>query len=747
MFIDKALKKLKKNAFGIYKPEGQQEKDTAEQEIKEIKEKAEQIVKVEKPQTKAPVDLSLKSEDLPADSQKPRKPKKPKQKEQSEPKQSMEKQSTQHADHSDKPQKKQTVQDHSNKDQPKAEQPKKEAAPVVEKPKTEKPKAEFTEFNLKDGLYRVLEEMKFTHPTEIQTIAIPTIQDKRDVIGQARTGSGKTAAFVIPALNNLKYNRKVEVVVLVPTRELATQVSRDFETIGKYLDSRVAKIVGGESYSMQKSDIRRGANIVVATPGRLIDHLENGYIQNFEPSLVILDEADEMLDMGFVADIEKILSFAPAERQTLLFSATMPRAVARLANKYLKNPEEIKLNNIKDGHTDIKQIAYCVKPRDRDMALSRIIDSVNFEKLVVFCRTRRDTADVFERLSKEGKRVVTLQGDLSQHDRQRAIAAIKNGAANILIATDVASRGLDIQDLTHVINYHLPENLERYTHRIGRTGRAGAKGTAITIAAAGDLRNCHFFSKLIQEKKMTLEGIPSLTSLRMKKVENLANLISGTSDKGSSKNNRQDAAAVVERLRLELSDDEILVRLCEIMLDSKPFSGPEVFGLSPQEGMDMIGRSGGGGGRDRGRSSYGRGGGGRFGGGGGGYSRGRSRDDRSGGGSGGSRSYGQRADSNRSSEGDGGGRSRSYGQRSDRNNSSSSDGGGRSRSYGQRSDRNNSNSSNGGGRSRSYGQRSGESEGGNRYGGDRRSQGRSGSSSSSEGFKKKRSFSDKKSYN
>lgn len=456
-------------------------------------------------------------------------------------------------------------------------------------------------FSLRPEITQSIAELGYESPTKIQQTAIPLVQSGVDIIGQAQTGSGKTAAFVIPAVNKIKSKEGIQVLVLVPTRELALQVTEEFYKIGKHSGVKLAKVVGGESYNKQLNDLSV-CSVVVATPGRLLDLLESGRIKKFKPSLVVVDEADEMLDMGFITDIKKILAFTPDHRQTLLFSATMPQPVVKLAKDHMKNPEHVALNHVTDNHIDIEQIMYAVRPREKELALVRILASENFEKAIVFCRTRSDTADLFESLSKSGLKAVTLQGDLSQHDRRRAISAIKNDSADILVATDIASRGLDIANLSHVINYHIPENLERYTHRIGRTGRAGNKGKAITIATPSDVKGGGFLVKLIKDKKINLKAVPNRSHVESQKALSLQETIKNLES-------TDEGVAFYNKMLESIEGKELLEKLCSYVISSHTVAGPDDLGLKVRDVVKMAESSGfrGGGGRSSG-GSYRRGG-------------------------------------------------------------------------------------------------------------------------------------------
>lgn len=371
----------------------------------------------------------------------------------------------------------------------------------------------FSDLGLSDSLEQITKDAGFEKPSEIQTQAIPHILQKLDVIAQAQTGSGKTAAYILPAIHNLKFNGKNEVLVLVPTRELAEQVIKEVERFGRSLKVGGICVIGGKPYLRQIEMLNRGAQIVVATPGRLLDHLSSNQLKRFQPDLVVLDEADEILDMGFIEDVKKILAMIPATRQTLLFSATMPKPITELAKTEMKDPIHICLVKKEvNCHQGIDQLLYLVKENERVQALSRLLRFENPTKAVIFCRTKKDADDLSHALNDQGLKTQTLHGDMSQAERQRVMWGIKNGSLKILIATDIASRGIDIDDLTHVFNFNIPENADRYVHRIGRTGRAGRQGKALTLATVREWQS-HTFFRSMQSKHLKPSTIPSKGTL------------------------------------------------------------------------------------------------------------------------------------------------------------------------------------------------------------------------------------------
>ena len=363
---------------------------------------------------------------------------------------------------------------------------------------------------------RIMDGVKaagFLTPSPIQAAAIPLVLSGIDLIGQAQTGTGKTAAYGLPAMSRLKHNKSVEMLVLTPTRELAIQVSDELFRLGKFANVKTVPVVGGQGYLRQVELINRGAQVVVATPGRLMDHLREGRLKRFTPHIIVLDEADEMLDRGFVDDIRQILSDMPAERQTLLFSATMPPEIKTLTKEFMRQPKHVQLNSGQQTNMDIEQRLIVIRGHERESALVRILEVEDPEKAIIFCRTKRDVDNLQSELSSRGVAAKSIHGDMSQAVRNQAVQALKDGRAKIIIATDVAARGLDIPNVTHVINFHVPENRERYVHRIGRTGRAGKRGVAITVATPSEIRGNDVFAKA-HNAEFSVGEVPTKNDVR-----------------------------------------------------------------------------------------------------------------------------------------------------------------------------------------------------------------------------------------
>lgn len=360
----------------------------------------------------------------------------------------------------------------------------------------------FTHFNLKKKVLQGITEAGFKDPSPIQQSAIPLVLEGHDLIAQAQTGTGKTAAFAIPILNMLEQNSDIEALIITPTRELAMQISDEVFKLGRFLRTKTICIYGGQSIKRQIDLLDKKPKVMVATPGRLLDHLRNDRIKSFNPRFIVLDESDEMLDMGFLESIEEIFRFIPRERQTLLFSATMPTPIKNLAKKILNNPKSVKIAKVDITNTDIEQKYYIINENERDDAIMRLLDFVASKKSIVFTRTKREADILAELLKSKGYKATALHGDMEQRDRRTAMNAFKENREEILVATDVASRGLDISDVGFVFNYHLPLNPDSYVHRIGRTGRAGKKGVAITLVTPLEFKD---LKRIKEQIKTNLE--------------------------------------------------------------------------------------------------------------------------------------------------------------------------------------------------------------------------------------------------
>jgi ATP-dependent RNA helicase DeaD len=359
----------------------------------------------------------------------------------------------------------------------------------------------FKDLPLSREVLKSLNELGFDALFPIQAQAIMPLLEGKDVIGQAQTGTGKTAAFGVPMIQRLDPNVKgVQGLILAPTRELAIQVAENIAKFGKYAKTRVLPVYGGESINKQIHALKGNIQIVVGTPGRVIDLMERRILNLASVRTVVLDEADRMLDMGFMEDVEFILSRTPRDRQTSLFSATIDKQVMRVCNKYMKNPEQILVSKDEIAVTQMKQFYTVVNQSGKFETLCNILRQDSVEKAIIFCRTRRDTSRVSEQMHRKGFRVQALHAGFTQAQRERSINDFRSGRLSLLVATDVAARGLDIQGITHIINYDVPNDPPVYFHRIGRTARKGTEGTAITLVSYGELSNFHNIKALTKTR-------------------------------------------------------------------------------------------------------------------------------------------------------------------------------------------------------------------------------------------------------
>jgi ATP-dependent RNA helicase DeaD len=384
--------------------------------------------------------------------------------------------------------------------------------------------AGFADLALAPELLEALTSLGYEEPTPIQREAIPPLLEGRDLLGQAATGTGKTAAFALPLLQRLgrgEDGSAPRALVLVPTRELATQVAEAIHRYGRDLGVRTLPIYGGQPIVRQLRALERGVDVVVATPGRALDHIRRRTLKPQGLQTIILDEADEMLDMGFADDIEAILSDTPGDRQTVLFSATMPPRINRIVGNHLNNPVRIQLGGERHAPGEapkVRQSAYIVPRAHKPAALGRVLDLESPTAAIVFCRTRDEVDTLTETLNGRGYRAEALHGGMSQEQRTRAIGRLKAGTTELLVATDVAARGLDVDALTHVINYDVPAAPEAYVHRIGRVGRAGREGVAITLAQPREHRMIKAIERVTRQK-IAIEKIPTVADLRARRLE------------------------------------------------------------------------------------------------------------------------------------------------------------------------------------------------------------------------------------
>lgn len=382
----------------------------------------------------------------------------------------------------------------------------------------------FEELGIRPDLLRAVDELGFEHPMPVQEKVIPRLLDgERDLVALAQTGTGKTAAFGLPIIQRIDTSRRVpQALVLAPTRELCLQIAGDLADFSKYTsDLEVLPVYGGSSIESQIRALKQGVQIIVATPGRLIDLIKRGVVDLRDVHTVVLDEADEMLNMGFIDSIEDILSNVPSERKMLLFSATMPAEVSRIAKRFMHEPEEIVIGTRNEGAKNVRHVYYMVNARDKYLALKRIADDNPNIYAIIFCRTRRDTQEIADRLIQDGYNADALHGDLSQQQRDITMKKFRDRVTSLLVATDVAARGLDVDDLTHVINFGLPDDTAVYTHRSGRTGRAGKTGVSIAIIHSREKGRLREIERIIG-KKFERREVPTPEHIIEKQLYNLA---------------------------------------------------------------------------------------------------------------------------------------------------------------------------------------------------------------------------------
>jgi ATP-dependent RNA helicase DeaD len=466
--------------------------------------------------------------------------------------------------------------------------------------------AGFTDLALRPELLHALSGLGYEEPTPIQREAIPQVLAGRDLVGQAATGTGKTAAFALPVLHRLGLPRRAKepgALVLVPTRELAVQVCEAMHRYGRELGARVLPVYGGQPIGRQLRELDRGVDVVVATPGRALDHIARGTLAMSGLEMVVLDEADEMLDMGFAEDIEAILTDVPEERQILLFSATMPPRVNGMIKRHLHEPVRVELGKAATSGDDetalIRQVAYVVPRGHKPAALGRVLDVHAPTAAVVFCRTRESVDQLAETLNGRGYRAEALHGGIDQGQRDRVVGRLRAGTADLVVATDVAARGLDIEQLSHVVNYDVPSAPDTYTHRIGRVGRAGREGVAITLAEPRE----HRMLKSIQRvtgQRIAVEKLPSIADLRAQRLE----LTRAALRESLLEDDLDRFRPVIEQLAEEFDVVEVALAAVKLAHEASGAAAdeeeiPEVTPYEPREGRD--------GGRDRRRGGGGRG--------------------------------------------------------------------------------------------------------------------------------------------
>ena len=387
----------------------------------------------------------------------------------------------------------------------------------------------FKSFGLSEALIKVLDEVGYETPSAIQEQCIPHLLNGHDVIGQAQTGTGKTAAFSLPLIDRIDINtNQVQLLVLAPTRELAIQVSEAIQTYARHLKGlHVLPIYGGQSYDIQLRPLKRGVHVVVGTPGRVMDHIKKGTLKLGSLKALVLDEADEMLRMGFIDDVKWVMEKLPKERQIALFSATMPDVIRRVAEKFLNDPKIVKIKTKTATAQTISQRYWLVSGVNKLDALTRILEVETFDALLIFVRTKTATVDLAEKLSARGFSSEAINGDIAQNQRERTIQQLKKGKIDILIATDVAARGLDVERISHVVNYDIPQDPESYVHRIGRTGRAGREGKAILFVAPRERRMLQTIERITRQP-ITPMQLPSAKIINEQRVTNFKQRISDT---------------------------------------------------------------------------------------------------------------------------------------------------------------------------------------------------------------------------
>jgi ATP-dependent RNA helicase DeaD len=443
--------------------------------------------------------------------------------------------------------------------------------------------ADFKSLGLHDALVAAAAALGYEEATPIQREAIPLLLEGRDVLGQAATGTGKTAAFALPMLQRIHEDGgergRTSGLVLVPTRELAMQVAEAMHKYAKGLGVSVVPVYGGAPMDAQIRALKRGADIVVATPGRALDHMQRGVLKLDRVSFLALDEADEMLDMGFADDLDAILTATPAERQTALFSATMPARIASIAARHLRNPARVTIAHEKTAPgkvARVRQVAYVVARAHKPQALARVLEIERPTSALVFCRTRLEVDELVETLSAHGYRAEALHGGMVQKQRDRVMGLFRSATADLLVATDVAARGLDIEQLSHVFNYDVPSAAEAYVHRIGRTGRVGRSGVAITLVEPREhrlLRNIESFTK----QKIEIRSVPTVADLRSRRME----LMQATLRERLMAGDFEDMRVVVESLAGEF--DVVQIAAAAVKMAMQADGQPDEKDLPPVE--------------------------------------------------------------------------------------------------------------------------------------------------------------------
>jgi ATP-dependent RNA helicase DeaD len=432
----------------------------------------------------------------------------------------------------------------------------------------------FIDLGLPESLVQALRDVGYEAPTPIQAATIPPLLAGSDVLGQAQTGTGKTGAFALPMLSRIDVSKpQTQAMVLVPTRELAIQVAEAFQRYATHMKGfHVLPIYGGQSYTPQLKGLKRGAHVIVGTPGRVMDHMKRGSLPLDAMSFLALDEADEMLQMGFIDDIEWILEQAPATRQIALFSATVPPAIRRIAQRHLREPKEITIRSKTSTAPNIRQRFWLVSGMHKLDALTRILEVETFDAMLVFVRTKLETVELAERLEARGFEAAPLNGDIPQQQRERTIAALKSGKIDIVVATDVAARGLDVERISHVVNYDVPYDSESYIHRIGRTGRAGRSGEAILFIAPRE-RNMLRIIERATRQQIAQMNLPSVAAVNEQRVAKFKQRIADTLAEGAT----QAFRGIVEEFQAEhdVAPIDIAAALASLLQGETPLLLPD----------------------------------------------------------------------------------------------------------------------------------------------------------------------------
>lgn len=449
----------------------------------------------------------------------------------------------------------------------------------------------FADLGLTETLTRTVMDLGYEEPTPIQALAIPLLLAGGDLLGRAATGTGKTAAFALPLLQRLAElpaDRRPRGLIVVPTRELAMQVAQAIHTYGKQQGASVLAVYGGASFGHQARALKRGVDVVVATPGRALDHLRRGTLVLDAVVEVVLDEADEMLDMGFQEDIEALLSAVPQQRRIAFFSATFPRHLRRVADRFLKDPKRVEVDP-DDGEPGevprVRQVIYLVRRAHKEAALARVLDMETPDAALVFCRTRIAVDQLSDAMASRGYRAEALHGGLSQQQRDRVMDRLREKAADLVIATDVAARGIDIEHLSHVINFDLPTSPDQYIHRIGRTGRAGREGVAISLAEPRERRLLNSIEHRTGAR-LELQAVPSVADLRERRLDQVRDRVSEVALGGDLGPFQRAVEKLMEQLEISEIAAAALKALADEMSPDDDYSQeiPEVAGRGPRNG-------------------------------------------------------------------------------------------------------------------------------------------------------------------